>query len=279
MKFFNTLQNSIYSPPFYKTIPQKSFWQAIKYFLLLILFLTAINLILLFQNLAIETPMLIQNLAKDTLNCYPKDLEIKIASGAAATNVKEPYFIENCAPSLREVVQTNTLAVIDTKTPFSQSKFDEYNAAAWLTKDALVVRSDNSQSRLSSLKKVDNFTLNKEVINSVYNQFSPYLKFVGPALLILAFLGIFILHLFLLLQLLLTASLIYLLGKIFKNPLNFSSSYKISFFAATLGLIVDLIVNATGKYTGFYGFPFMFTAITLGVVVINLFLPTKKASS
>ena len=279
MKFFNTIQNSIYSPAFYQSIPKKSFGQSIKYFLLLILSLTVISLIFIFQDLVFGTPLFIKNLAQDTLNCFPKDLQIKITKGEASANVEEPYFLENCAPSLREVIQTNTFGVIDTKNPFSQAKFDEYNTQVWLTKDAVITKDGNYRTRLYSLKEVDNFNLNKEIINSVYNQFSPYLKFVGPALLVLAFLGIFIFNLFRLLQLLLTASLIYLLGKIFRNPLNFSSSYKIGLFAATLGLIVDLVVNTTSKYTGFYGFPFMFTVITLGVVVVNLFLPAKKASS
>lgn len=271
MNFLKTIQNSIYSPKFYKEIPKKSFGQSIKYFLLLTLLLTIITLISLFQNLFIETPTLVQNFAKDTLNCFPKDLEIKIINGEASTSAKEPYFIENCNSIVSKIV-------IDTKTPFSQSKFDEYHATAWLTKDSLITKNGSSQMKLYSLKEVDNFTLNKETINSFYNKFSPYLKFVGPALLVVTFLGIFIFSLFRLLQLLLTASLIWLLGKIFKHELNFSSSYKIGIYAATLGLIVDLVVSITSKYSGFYGFPFMFTVITLGVVIINLFLPRRTTT-
>lgn len=275
MNFIKTIQNSIYSREFYKTIPQKTLWQTIKYFLLLILLLTVISLVSLFQNLVIETPTLIENLAKDTLSCFPKDLEIKISKGEATTNVEEPYFIQNCGSALREITNTNTLAVIDTKTPFSQSKFDEYNAQVWLTKDAIITKDGNDRTRLYSLKGVD-FTLNKETLNTIYNKFSPYLKFIGPVLLILAFLGIFIFHLFILLQLLLTASLIYLLGKIFKHDLNFSSSYKIGLFAATLGLILDTLVGSTSQWTNFSGFPFMFTVITLGVVIVNVFLPKRS---
>lgn len=275
MNFLKQIQNSIYSPTFYKTVPQKTLWQSIKYFLLLILLLTVIGLVSLFQ-LVIETPtVLIQNLAQDMLNCFPKDLEIKVSKGEASTNVEEPYFIQNCGSALREITNTNTLVVIDTKIPFSQSKFDEYNTQVWLTKDTVIVKDENYRTRLYSLQEVD-FTLNKETLNSLYDKISPYFKFLGPTLVIFAFLGIFIFSLFRLLQLLLTASLVWLLGKIFKHELNFSSSYKIGLFAATLGLLVDLIVSSTSKYTGFYGFPFMFTAITLGVVIVNVFLPAKK---
>lgn len=272
MNFFKTIHSSIYSPSFYRTIPQKPFAQAVKYYLFLALLLTIITIVFPFQNLVIETPKVLRNLIEDTINCYPKDLEIKISKGLISTNVKEPYFLTNCGSNAN-------FAVIDTKTAFSQEKFKEYNTKVWLTKNSIVVKDDDYQTRLFSLIQVDNFSLNKESLTSLHKQFAPYLNFVGPILLFLALVGISILYLFRLIQLLLTASLIWLLGKLFKHKLNFSSSYKLGLFAATLGLIVDLIVNATSKYTAFYGFPFMFTAITLGVVVVNLFLPAKKASS
>lgn len=280
MNFFQTIKNCIYSPEFYKSIPKKSFWQSIKYFLLLILLLTVIGLIFSFQDLFIEKPISIQNLVKNTLNCYPKDLEIKISNGEVSTNVKEPYFIESCASSFWvSATKGRKTTVIDTKNSFSQSKLADYNADSWLTKDAFIA-TDGTITKFYSLKEyfIDNFTLNKATLNSFYDKFSPYLIFIGPILLIFSFLYIFIFHLFILFQLLLTASLIWLLGKIFKHDLNFSSSYKIGLFATTLGLIVDLAVNATSKWTNFSGFSFMFTAITLGVVIINVFLPKRSSS-
>lgn len=266
MNFLKTIQNSIYSPGFYKEIPKKTFWQSLRYFLLLILLLTVMNIITLFQPLFIETPKQIENFVQQAINCFPDDLEIKISAGEVSTNVEEPYFIADCDP---------LSAVIDTKTPFAQAKFEEYNTFIWVTKDAVSVKDKDYQTRIYSLKGAQNFTLTKQSIDSFYNKFSPYLKWVGPVILVLTFLGIFIVYLLRLIQLLITSALIWLLGKIFKHELNFSSSYKIGLHASTLGLIVDLTVSATSQYTHFYGFPFMFTFLTLGIVVINLFLPKQ----
>ena len=211
MNFLQDIKSSIYSPVFYQSVPKKTLWQSIKYFLLLSLFLTVTVVVSLFQNLFIETPILMQNLAKDTLNCFPNELEIKISKGVVSTNVEEPYLISsyscNIFTDVANMAGTSfNFAVIDTKTPFSQAKFEEYNASIWLTKDSLVVKDRNYSTRLYSLTQVDNLTLTKNSIESVYNKFSPYLKFVGPILLILAFLVILLVYLFKLLQLLLTAS-------------------------------------------------------------------------
>lgn len=273
MNFFRTIQNSIYSPQFYKTIPQKTLWQAVKYFILLILLLTTISILALFQNLVIETPKIIQDYIQKTINCFPDDLEIKISGGEVSTNVEEPYFITDCDPL--SGVGGMKIAVVDTKTPFAQAKFEEYNTLVWVTKDAVSIKDKDYQTRIYSLKGAQDFTLTKQSINSFYNKFSPYLKWVGPVILALTFFGIFIVYLLRLSQLLITSSLIWLLGKIFKHELNYSTSYKVSLFASTLGLIVDLIVSTTSQYTHFYGFPFMFTFLTLGIVVINLFLPKR----
>lgn len=275
MDFFKTIKESIYSPSFYKAIPQKTLWQAVKYFIILILLLTVISILTLFQNLFIETPKIIRDYTQKTINCFPDDLEIKITNGEVSTNVGEPYFIADCDP-LSDVEGTK-IAVIDTKTPFAQAKFEEYNSFIWVTKDSVSVKDKGYQTRIYSLKGAQNFTLTKQSIDSFYNRFSPYFKWIGPVILALTFFGIFIVYLLRFIQLFITSALIWLLGKIFKHELNYSTSYKVSLFASTLGLIVDLIVSTTSQYTHFYGFPFMFTFLTLGIVVINLFLP-KQAS-
>lgn len=279
MKFLKTIQNSIYSPEFYKEVPKKSFGQSIKYFFLLILLLTVLGAATLFQDLFIKAPQEAQSFIQDTINCYPSDLEIKISKGAVSTNKEEPFFITACSSTFKTEGEENfNFAVIDTKTPFSQSKFEEYKSFVWVTKDSVVMKDQNA-ARLYSLTNVENFSLTKSSINTLYNQFSPYLKWIGPILLIFVFIGLFIFHIFRLIQFSITAALIWLLGKIFGQQLGYGTAYKLSLFACTLGLIVEFIVSFTSKWTGFSGFPFMFTVLTLGVVVVNLFLPKKTASS
>ncbi len=268
MNFLKTILDSIYSPKFYSDVTKKSFKSSFGYFFLLILLLTAFHLITLISPLLIEAPVQLQGFVQDTINCFPKDLEVKITNGQVNINAEEPYFISACKGGAY-------LAVIDTKTPFFSDKFDQYKVAAWVTKDSVIYKKDNVESRTYSLAKIKDFKLNKEVLNSYQKMLEPYLKFIGPILLLLSFIGIYLAYSFRLLQLLLLASLIWLLGKIFKHTFSFGQSYKISLYAVTLGLIVDLVVSLTSRWTYFHGFPFMFSILTLAVVTVNLLLPKK----
>lgn len=220
-------------------------------------------------------PSQIQNLAVNLVDCFPKELEVNVTGGQLTSNQKEPYFIPTCKNLGMENDQN--LAVIDTKIPYSPEKFEEYKVGLWVTKDSIVYRENNLETRTYSLKQVQNFKLNKEAVDSFYKSASPYFKFIGPALLVISFIGIYLAYAFRLLYLLILGALIWLLSKVFKYALSFGQSYKIGLYAVTLGLIAELVINLTGRYTGFYGFPFMFTLISLGVVTMNLFIP-KKAS-
>jgi hypothetical protein len=270
MQFFKNIGSSIHSPKFYSDLPKKSFKQSFGYFFLLILLLTSIHLIFLIKPLFVEAPKAIQNVAQDLINCFPKDLELKIVEGKASVNKEEPYFISACKGN-------GFLAVIDTKTPYSSEKFEALKVPIWITKDAVIYKKSNVENRTYNLSKIKDFNLNKNTISSYQKMYEPYLKFVGPVLFTLTALGIYILYIFRLVHLLILALIIWLMSKIFNKTLNYSTSYKIGLYAITLGLIVDLAVNLTSKYTHFFGFPFMVTILTLAVVFVNLF--QSKTSS
>lgn len=268
MNFFKTVGNSIYSPWFYSTVLTKSFKQSVGYFLLLILLLSAIHLAGLIRPLFLETPKAIQGFGADIINCFPKDLEIKISSGKVAINADEPYFIA-CAGT------GENLAVIDTETPFSANKFDEFKVAAWVTKDSIVYNKNDIETTVYSLSQIKDLTLNRQVLNSYFQLVSPYLKFIGPILLVLSFFGLYLYYSLRFIHLLVIAALIFGLGKIFKRDVSFRQGYKLGLYALTLGLIVDLVISLTSRWTTFTGFPFMVTILTLAVIIVNLFVPKK----
>lgn len=269
MDFFKTIQNSIYSPEFYSKIISKSFKASLSYFLLLALALTAVNLLALVKPLFFDAPSTLQGFVTSVINCYPRDLEIKIIKGQVSINAAEPYFVSSCD------LNKQTVLVFDTKTPFSAAQFDNYQAAAWVTKDAIIYKKSGIETRTYNLNKIADFKLNKTVIDSYYQMLSPFLKFIGPILAFLAFIGIYLSYTFRLLYLLLIASLIWLLGKIFKVSLEFGHSYKVVLYAITLGLILETLVNLTSFWTHFNGFTFMVSILTLAVVFINMILPKK----
>ncbi len=271
MNFLRTIQNSIYSPKFYLVILKKSFKASLGYFLLLALLLTIIHLITLINPLFVTAPKKIQEFAGNLVNCYPKDLEINIKSGQASVSATEPYFIKSC-----EGDKSQNLVVIDTKTPFSQTQFDKYKTLAWVSKDSVIFHKNDLETRTYSLNKMKDITLNKTVLDSFIQTLNPYLKFVGPILLFFSLIGIYLSYIFRLIYLLLLSSLIWLLGKLFKYNLGYIQAYKLGLHAITLGLFVELLVDLTAHWTGFYGFPFMVSIFTLAAVMVNLFLPKKS---
>lgn len=272
MNFLKTIRNSIYSPQFYSTVLTKSFKSSLGYFLLLSLLLTIIRLTVSSPSL-INIPQAIEEFTQNIISCYPKELDIKIASGQVSSNVEEPYFVSSCE------TDNKNLVVIDTKTPFSTTQFDTYQAAVWVTKDSVVYKRDNFETRAYSLTRIKDFKLNKAVLNSYQQIISPYLKFVIPLVLLLGFVSGYLLYTVRLIYLLFLSSIIWLLGKIFKQALSFGQSYKLGLHAITLGLIMDLVVSLTNRWTHFSGFPFMVSILTLGVVSVNLILPKKGQNS
>lgn len=269
VNFFRNVLNSIYSPTFYAEIPSKGLKGALGYFVLLILLLTAVQTSTVAKPLLADASDNILDMVSKVVSQYPDELEIIVKNGTASTNVEEPYFVTlpNSAGS-----DIKNLIVIDTMTPYSASGFNNYQALVWLTKDSLFWKEHNSfQVRSIVLSQLGDFKLNKQTLGNMVDQLSPWIKFIGPLLFVFAILGFFMLYSFRLVYLLLLALLIWLLSIIFHWSLNYSSSYKIGLYAMTLGLVIELVAGLLKLQT----FNFMFTLLTILVVVVNM-IQVKK---
>lgn len=279
MNFFNNILAAINSPAFYSTVPQNGFGKALKYFLLLALCLTIITSVPIIINIVGNTQGEVVKAVNETSNFYPDELEIKIDKGRVSTNVNEPYFIK-IPRSLNSNNKESNLLVIDTNTPFSASKFNEYKTAVWLTKDSVFYQGQNtSEIKAYDLSKIDNFTVNKDLINSLADKIKPWIKFVAPVLSIAILIGVYISYDFKLFYLLFLALIILVLSKILKKDLSYWNAYKLGLYGMTLGLIIDTFLGLTSGFIHFKGFPFMFTLISLGVIYINYFKTTNIKNS
>lgn len=276
MNFLLTIRNSIYSPSFYATIPQKSFGSALGYFLLLSLFLTIIQSISPVWGFLTVGQKEVETFVNQIEEAYPSELEVKIQNGKVSTNVQEPYFISLPQDKNRTTEDTTAnLVVIDTKTPFSITQFNQYKAIAWVTKDSVFLKSDNNgQIRTIDLSKVSDMSIDKAFVVSLFEKFSPWLKLITPLAILGILLGVYLLHTGRLVYLLFLAIVIWVLAKLLKRPLTYSGSYKVGLYAITLGFLIELLSD----FVHFSGFPFMFTLITLIVVSVN-FLPTRSKSA
>lgn len=264
MSFLKTVKNSIYSPEFYTSIPQKRLLSAIGYFLLLSLFLTIIQSAIPILKFSTTGQTEIKKFVNKVTDIYPSELEIKIQKGKVSTNMQEPYFIPFQFDT-DKAKNISNLIVIDTKTPYSSDQFNQYETIAWLTEDSVFIR-NNDKIEANDLSKISNVTINRTSITSLINKFSPWLKFITPVAVTGIFIGTYIAYSSRLIYLFFLALIIWVLAKFLKKPLTYGSSYKMGLYAMTLGLFASLILS----FFKFPGFPFMLTIISIGIVLINL---------
>lgn len=270
MNFLKKVVSSFYAPPFYQEVIKQSFWKALGYYLLLSLILTLIGLASLFQTIGQQVPLTIQSFAKQAIDFYPSELVININNGQVSTNVEEPYFISLPATDIK-IDQPNNLVVIDTKTPFSSTQFNQYKTLAWLTKDGVFyLNSNKGEIRGMDLSKVNEFKIDKTLVQTAADKFTPWLKFLGPLLLLFTGLGIYLSFSFRLIYLLILSLIVWVCLIVIKRRLNYKQLYKMGLYALTPALILDQIIGLTRGFTGFFGFPFMFTIISLVVIFLNL---------
>lgn len=268
--FFNDFQLSLYSPKFYAHIKTKSLLGCLGYFFMLVLVLTLIQTAFLSNYIFVKIPSSAQSFISQAINYYPQELEININNGTAQTNVKEPYFIPLSLDDAQKD-SLNNLVVIDTKTAFSTTQFEQYKTIVWLNKDSVYYKTDKNEVKIMPLSKMQNTKIDKSSVQSLVDKILPWVNFLGPLLFVLVFFGFYLAYSGVLVYLLLLALIIFLISKALKWGFSYKQSYKVSLYAITLPLLVDVLINITSPYTGFRGFTFMFSLLTLIVVGVNFY--------
>ncbi len=277
--FLKLVRDSVYSPEFYKGLPDKRFWFSFKYFYSLVLVLALIVTALISLSAVPETQSFLNRTSEKVLNYYPQELEITIQKGQASTNVTEPYFLK-----LPDEFKTNqpdqaanqpeNLLVIDTTTPFSVEKFKDYKTLAMLTKDNLVFAKDR-EIRIYGLDRFPDMKISKAAVSNFVAKVRPFLKFAGPVVV----LGLFLIYLIVfsseLFFLLFIALGIWIILKIRKMRVGYVKGYQIGLHAVTLGMLLEAFQFILGFNITI---PFLFTILTLLVVVINFGSNRERAS-
>lgn len=271
MNFFNNIRSAIYNTDFYTKISKQSLGTSLKYFFALVLLLTLINVLILSYELTVKIPQEVRSFISQTAGSIPENLEVVIDKGSVTTNAEEPFFIP--FPKFDNEIRQdsfNSILVIDTKTPYSSTQFNQYKTLFWLTKDSLFYQDKEIDQRSLDLSKVDNLTVDRDFIAGWIGTLNPWLNLLGPILILLVFTGMFAGFSFNLIYFFFLAVLVFFLSGIFKWGLNYKTSYKVALYSSTLSFFIDLVLFNTGLYTGFFGFPFLFTLTSLCITTINL---------
>lgn len=258
MNFFQKIKASVYSPDFYAGIVRSGLGSALSYFFLLTLSIELVSVAKLAPQLLISSTNQIKAVISSVVDQYPQELVVTLKSGEITTNVKEPYYFVDKAGK--------RFAVLDTKTPYSAAKFADFGVYAWVTKDTVFYKGDSEgQIKSQNLTQLPDIVINKDFVAALATKVAPWIPFFGPVLLIFMFLVLYIGTMFRLVYLFFLALLIWLLTKIMNRGISYGTAYKVGIYAMTLALMVDLVKT----YIGWNGFIFMFTLITLAVVLVN----------
>lgn len=270
--FLRAIPASIYSPKFYATIPQRSFWQAFKYFLEV---LTLILFILLVVGGIFVVKYKDEAMAKfrSVPENYPEDLVITMQGGKFSTNAQEPFIIpvpESWGDLSVTGVNMENLIVIDTKTPFSLTKMEEYGAFIWVGETSVFVKTEQ-EVRIYDLSTVPDGQVTKETIGVMWG----YLEDVLGKMMIGIVIGGVVVYYFVMigwkmLYLCFFALLAVILAALLRTKLTYGDCYKMGFHLLTVSFLLTLLVQLTKTWTHFTGFWLLPTLVMLLMFGANL---------
>jgi len=273
LNFFKNIVKSVYNPTFYKELETRSTWASVRYYLGLSVI---IAVILGASTAALLSPLVVAFLGQAkpvVLDIYPKDLVITIKSGSAASNVSEPYFIKMPDKMKQFFGATSTinLAVIDTREKADQSKFASFNTLSLVAKDGvMLLKGENGVAGTTFQPYTSDFVMKHDVYVDFVNKVAGFGDKLPIVMLVSLIVGFFLWGVVRMLYLLLAALLVYLMFKARKMPVAYGQSYRIALHAATVPILVNLILAFfTFNPSILSTMPFLFTIILLAVVWFN----------
>jgi hypothetical protein len=266
MNFLRMVADSIWSPRRYAEIPTIPLGRALRYFCKLALVLTAMRLVPFVVMGAALIPVVTTSLS----DLFPPGLELRVTNGVITSNVPEPYFIP--MPDYVALADApRNIAVIDTRTQPSLAQLDEYQAVAWIHRDAIYVRGEIAGELVPVPMDADaNLVFDRRTVDGYVAEARPWILVLGGVGLIGALVALFAGYMVRLLYLLAAALLIFGLVRVLRYRWSYADSYKAGLFGMTAAFLVDLAVDIAGLVSPITGFTNMFTLVMVSTVVVNL---------
>lgn len=222
MKFFINLWRSATSFRFYKEIAFQKVSKSIGYFFLFILLIT---LVLSMKR----STALIQGMDEVSKELGDKLPEIRIEDGVVSTDAQEPFVIE----------EKDFIFIIDTTGKITTVD-PSYKQGILLTKNKLIHRQSEIETREYDLSKIKSFTVNKEAMERWKKTFS---RFAFPILLVSLFPYFTIAKL---IHILLFSLIALIVNTATKANLKYENLFNISLFALTPPVLLATIFNLAG---------------------------------
>jgi hypothetical protein len=250
-RLFQAPIKAFFSRSFYREVGLH--WQGTAFgYLLLLLTSCWVPLFMHYQSVISE---FIENKAPQIISQVP---EITITKGEVSVEVDQPYDITD--PDTGRV-----LVVIDTTG--GTTSLEDTQALALLTKTEVIFRRSDIETRIFSLKNVDNLIVDQHVVATWAEIVRSYAALVAfPFFVILSFL-------YRIVQALINAAIGLLLARWCKTSLSYQALLRLAVIAITPGIIVSTVLALLDIQIPFAGFFYFIVALAY------LFLGIKAVSS
>lgn len=276
--FFYSFKRSLVSPDYYRDVIKTKFSFSLKFFLFSCFLLSLILGTVYSLSAQPALNKFVLEL-KRLPGYYPENLVIEIKNGQVNTNQKEPFFVP-LPPFPGEGAEIKppftNLLVIDTQAEIGEIK--KYQTAALLTKDSLVIRTAEQTQELRAypLDNIKDFTLDENLIQTLWQKISIYFKYMVPLATTFIFLGLFIgLPLSKFIHLVIFSLITLIFAKILKAKLSYKKSLQVNLHAFILPTLVQEVFKIAGLQLPI---PFFYSLVLLIFnLIILASLKEKKA--
>ncbi len=281
---FQNIKDSIYNPAFYQRLGTEiSFRASINYFFRLVGVLAFVGAVIMAMGVALFYQKDITSTVDSVFASYPADLIVTVEDGQVRINQASPYFFPIDTVGLPDTVSIDlaeesieNLIVIDTEHPFSTDLFQNYKTAILVTADSVVVQ-NKKEIRIMEIGDSISQVIDQASVKSFAKTVNVFIMLLPIFLLIALFIGFVFVSIFYLFYLLIPAFIIFIAAMVTKAKWHFSKAYQIALHAMTVPLILWFLTMVFGVNIKV---KFLFTAILLLVVVVNLYYvkPASDAS-
>ncbi len=237
MKFFINLWRSVTSFRFYKEIAFQKVSKSIGY-LFLFIFLITLALSMKYST------VLIQGMAEVSKELGDRLPEIRIENGVVSTDVQEPFIIE----------EKDFIFIIDTTGKITTVD-PSYKQGILLTRNKLIHRQSEIETRAYDLSKIKSFTVNKEAMERWRKASS---RFAFPFLVVILFPYYVVAKQ---IQILFFSLIALIANTATKANLKYENLFNISLFALTPPVLLATIFNLAGLRIPLFLSVFLYTVI------------------
>lgn len=222
---------AFFSKDLYRDVGQN--WKGIAalYLLLLLAFCW------IFETWAV-TAKLSQFITNETPPFIEQIPEITITEGNVSINKPVPYFIN-------DPESNNVIAIIDTSGQYTS--LDNSEAYLLLTKNKLIGRKSETETRVYDLSQIDKFFLDQATANKFLNIFKTYFPFVFYVC------AVIFSFIYRLIQVLIYGAIGLLLCKIAKVKLDYQTLVRLAVMAITPVVLIDTILEVAGFKIPLFG--------------------------